>query len=108
MPSLSEVSSESAILDDKELGDFYVMVSNLQRQIREFLKEKLGTSWEDRIENELPKVRESWREQRNKELIISCAQTEVCLFWNAFPSSKNPTETHGHVTIVLSGAAQHA
>jgi len=67
MPSLSEVRSESGILDDKELGDFYVMVSNLERQIREFLKERLGTSWEDRIENELSKVHESWREKRNKD-----------------------------------------
>jgi len=67
MPTLPEVKSESGILDDIEIGEFYMLVSNIERQIREFVKEKLGVGWEARIKKELPNVYESWKGRRDKD-----------------------------------------
>ncbi|MCJ7423936.1 hypothetical protein MUP01_06665 [Candidatus Bathyarchaeota archaeon] len=67
MPSLPEVKSISGILDEKEIGNFYVMVSSLERQIREFTREKLGKGWEKRIEHDLPKVYEHWVKNNAKD-----------------------------------------
>jgi len=68
MPSLSEVKFELGILDQRELGDFYVLTSSLERQLREFIKEKLGKSWEIRIKNDIPIVYQSWEEKKNKDI----------------------------------------
>lgn len=67
MPTLLEAKSISGIIDDKELGDFYVMVSSLERQIRDFIKEKLGKGWEKRVKNDIPEVYESWIQKSNKD-----------------------------------------
>ena len=68
LPTLHEVKSELGILDHKELGDFYVVVSLFERQLRDFVKEKLGKSWEKRIESDAPSVFRSWEEKRNKDV----------------------------------------
>lgn len=67
LPTLPEVKSETGILEDREVGEFYMLVSNIERQIREFIKEKLGVGWEARIRNELPNVYESWKGRRDKD-----------------------------------------
>lgn len=67
MPSLPEVKSISGILDDKDIGDFYVMVSSLERQIRDFIKEKLGKGWEKRVKKELSNVYENWVKNSEKD-----------------------------------------
>ena len=67
MPALLEVKSVSGILDDREIGDFYVMVSSFERQTRDFIKEKLGKGWEKRVENDVPKVYESWIQKSEKD-----------------------------------------
>jgi len=67
-PTLSEVKSELGILDRRELGDFYVLVSNLERELREFLKEKLGKSWKKRVENDVPTVYGFWEGKRNRDI----------------------------------------
>jgi hypothetical protein len=67
MPTLLEVKSESGILDGDEIGEFYLLVSNIERQIREFLKEKLGKGWEDRIKSELPAIYANWLDKKDKD-----------------------------------------
>lgn len=67
MPTLPEVKSISGILDEKDVGDFYVMVSSLERQIRDFIKEKLGKGWEKRVEKDIPRVYESWIQKSEKD-----------------------------------------
>ena len=68
IPTLREVKSELGILDHRELGDFYVLVSNLERQIRDFIKEKLGKSWEKRIKSDVTNVYQAWEEKRNRDI----------------------------------------
>jgi hypothetical protein len=68
IPTLREVKFELRILDTKELGDFYVLVSTLERQLRDFIKEKLGKSWKKRIKNDIPNVYKSWEEKRNRDI----------------------------------------
>jgi hypothetical protein len=67
MPTLLEVKSESGILDNVEIGEFYMLVSDIERQIREFLKERLGVGWKARIENELPNVYKNWIDKMDKD-----------------------------------------
>jgi len=67
IPSLPEVKFISGILDEREIGDFYVMVSSLERQIRDFIKAKLGKGWEKRVKNDIPKVHDSWTQKSDKD-----------------------------------------
>ena len=67
IPSLSEVKSELGILDLKELGDFYILVSSLEREMREFIKKKLGKGWIKRIEKDIPNIVKNWEEKRKKD-----------------------------------------
>ncbi|MBC7130128.1 hypothetical protein H5T51_02765, partial [Candidatus Bathyarchaeota archaeon] len=68
MPSLSEVKSELGILESSELGDFYLLVSSFERELREFIKNKLGKGWLKRIENDIPEVLNNWREKKAKDV----------------------------------------
>lgn len=65
MPSLSQVKSEIGLLED--LGAFYIMISSLERQLREFIKQKIGKGWMRRVRNELPDVAERWEEKKAKD-----------------------------------------
>lgn len=67
IPALSEVKSELGFLDYIEQGDFYILVSSLERQLREFIKKKLGKGWIKRIENDIPSVIEEWKEKKRKD-----------------------------------------
>lgn len=67
IPNLPEVKLDLGILDPEELGDFYILVSSLERELREFLKRKLGKGWMKRIENDHPNVINGWEEKRKKD-----------------------------------------
>lgn len=67
IPSLSEVKIELGILDPEELGNFYILVINLERQLREFIKEKLGKGWMKRIKNSFPKIADDWVNKQKKD-----------------------------------------
>lgn len=67
MPSLSEVKSELGILESSELGDFYLLVSSFERELRAFIKNKLGKGWMKRIENDIPEVLNNWKKRKAKD-----------------------------------------
>jgi len=67
IPSLSEVKSELGILDTKELGNFYILVSSLERDLREFIKKKLGKGWFKSIGKDLPTIIKNWDEKRKRD-----------------------------------------
>lgn len=67
IPNLSEVKLDFGIIDPEELGEFYFLVSNFERQLRDFLKEKLGKGWVKRIENDLSNIVNGWEEKRKKD-----------------------------------------
>jgi hypothetical protein len=67
IPSLLEVKSERGFLDQNELGDFYIVVSTLERDLREFIKAKIGKGWDKRIEREMPEVFRRWQDKKKKD-----------------------------------------
>lgn len=67
MPSLSEVKSELGILESSELGEFYLLVSSFERELRAFIKNKLGKGWMERIENDIPEVLNNWKKKKEKD-----------------------------------------
>ena len=67
IPSLSEVKMERGFIDTSELGDFYNLVSALERDLREFIKAKIGKGWDKRIETEVPSVFHRWQEKKKKD-----------------------------------------
>ena len=67
MPSLDDTKTKFGILDDKEIGDFYIMLRNAELQLRDFIKEKLGKNWEKAIENSLQELHKEWLERKNEE-----------------------------------------
>ena len=54
---------EHGFLDSGELGNFYILISDFERQLREVIKEKLGKGWIKRIENDLPNIFKNWGEK---------------------------------------------
>lgn len=66
-PSLSKIKIEVGFLDAKKRGEFYILISDLEWQLREFIKEKLGKSWMKRIENEFPSIAKNWEEKSKRE-----------------------------------------
>ena len=66
-PSLSKVKIKGGFLDTKERGEFYILVSDLEWQLREFIKEKLGKGWNKKIENEFPNIVRCWNEKCKME-----------------------------------------
>jgi hypothetical protein len=67
IPSLSEVKIERGFLDTSELGDFYIVVSAIERDLREFIKAKLGKGWHKRIEIDVPEVFRRWQDKKKKD-----------------------------------------
>ena len=67
IPALSEVKAELGILDQNQLGEFYILVSGFERQLRQFIKDKLGKSWMKIIEHEFPYILEKWHERERKD-----------------------------------------
>lgn len=67
IPSLSEIKSELGFLDKTELGDFYILVSALEKDLREFIKAKIGKGWDKRIEGEMPAVYKRLQEKKRKD-----------------------------------------
>jgi len=66
-PDPTEVKMEHGFLDSGELGNFYILISDFERQLREVIKEKLGKGWIKRIENDLPNIFKNWGEKRRKD-----------------------------------------
>jgi len=67
IPSLSEVKSELGILDRRDLGDFYILVSDLEQKLRAFIEQKLGKSYVEKMEKEIPQVVEGWKDKERKD-----------------------------------------
>lgn len=67
MPSLSEMKSKLGILDSQELGNFYNLVVDLEKKLREFIKWKLGRNWMKRIQSDIPVVVTNWEERRRRD-----------------------------------------
>jgi len=54
--------------DPKVLGDFYILVSSFERDLRNFIKEKLGKGYLKRLSNEgLRKVVDDWRKRQQTD-----------------------------------------
>lgn len=61
-PSLEPLS------DPKVLGDFCILVSSFERDLRNFIKEKLGKGYFKRLSNEgLRKVVDDWRKRKKRD-----------------------------------------
>ena len=50
-------------LGAEDLGNFYLLISSFERELRNFLKEKMGKGWMKRLKKELPAIIEKWRER---------------------------------------------
>lgn len=67
IPSLSEIKHVRGYLTFEELGNFYIQVSKLERQLRQFIQKKLGKGWMKMIENDISNVAEGWKEKKQKD-----------------------------------------
>lgn len=56
------------ILDQTQLGEFYIIVVTFEKNLREFIKRKLGKGWAKRISNEVPIVLSNWSELKDRDL----------------------------------------
>jgi len=51
-------------LTEQELGEFYLKVSNFEKELRDFIKDMLGHKYIKRLKNELPGLVEGWMKRR--------------------------------------------
>jgi len=67
IPNLEEVKITRGILNEEELGEFYIIVSSFERQLRDFIKTKLGKRWEERIQNDFQEIFQEWIKRREDD-----------------------------------------
>lgn len=65
--NLQEVASRLDFLDHRLTADFYIEVSSLERELRTFIQRKLDRNWLRRIENDIPRVVQNWKEKEEKD-----------------------------------------
>ena len=61
-----EVPIESP-LSLEDLGNFYILISSFERELRVFIKEMLGKSWIKRLECELPDIVNRWKDRKKRD-----------------------------------------
>ena len=55
-------------LGAEDLGNFYLLISSFEREMRNFIKKKFGKGWIKRLEHELPAVVKKWRERESADI----------------------------------------
>ena len=58
---------EPRALSPEDLGEFYILISSFERELRNFLKEKIGKGWVKRLRHDLGSVIERWEERKNND-----------------------------------------
>ena len=61
------VDSSPMITNPNELGEFYILISDFEKELREFIKFKLGKGIYKRFKNELPDVLKDWEERKHND-----------------------------------------
>jgi len=59
--------SSPMIINPDDLGEFYILISNFEKELREIIKLKLGKGIYKRLKNELPDVLNDWEERKNND-----------------------------------------
>lgn len=59
---------EGDILATKDLGDFYLLISSFEQDIRNFLREKLGKGFHKRLKKDLPNIVQGWNKRRETDV----------------------------------------
>ena len=67
LPKLEQVKEELGILSSEERASFFLVVTEFEVQLRQFMKIKLGNGWETRIKNDLPDIMKNWEDKKRKD-----------------------------------------
>jgi len=67
LPKLEEVKEQLGILSPEERASFFLVVTEFEVQLRQFIKIKLGKGWETRIKNDLPDVMKNWEDRKRQD-----------------------------------------
>ena len=54
---------QEPVLGPKELGDFYILVSSFEQELRSFIGKLMGQGYIKRLKNDLPNVVDGWKER---------------------------------------------
>jgi hypothetical protein len=67
LPKLEQVQEKLGILSSEERADFFLVVTEFEVGLRQFVKSKLGHGWETKIENDLPEIMNNWEDKKRKD-----------------------------------------
>lgn len=67
LPKLEQVQEKLGTLSSEERADFFLMVTDFEVELRQFLKSKLANQWETKIENDLPEIMRNWETKKKKD-----------------------------------------
>jgi len=61
------IDSSPMITDPDELGDFYILISNFEKELREVIKLLLGSGIYKRLSKDLPNIIEEWNDRKKTD-----------------------------------------
>ena len=57
----------TGFLSPEDLGNFYLLISSFERELRGFIKEMLGKGWLKRLRNDLPSIVNRWKDREKRD-----------------------------------------
>jgi len=57
----------TGFLSPEDLGNFYLLISSFERELRGFIKEMLGKGWLKRLRNDIPSIVNRWKDREKRD-----------------------------------------
>lgn len=67
MKEIEIIDSSPMIIDPNQLGEFYILISNFEKELRDVIKRRLGSGIDKRLSNDLPNIIEKWKEKKKTD-----------------------------------------
>jgi len=67
MNEIEIIDSSPMIIDHNQLGEFYILISNFEKELRDVIKFKLGSGIDKRLLKDLPYIIGEWKEKKKTD-----------------------------------------
>lgn len=67
MNEMEIIDSSPMIIDPNQLGEFYILISNFEKELRGVIKLRLGRGIDKRLSKDLPNIIEEWKEKKKTD-----------------------------------------
>jgi hypothetical protein len=67
MSKIKIVDSSPMIIDPQQLGEFYILISNFEKEVRDLIKTMLGSGIYKRLAKDLPNIIDEWNNKKKTD-----------------------------------------